>query len=284
MGHRSRRRTRDGRDCLTVKERPILLKHAANLIFIRRYVDDCGGWFRGTEQELRLFLQDYKDMSYFETTDEYSQERLIMLDVEAFKGDGFDRSGRLDTCTYQKQGNAYLYIPPWSEHPRHMRKSLVCGELIRYVKRSSDEEYFVRTRNAFAKRLRARGYKASEIREFFSRVSYDDRWKYLNLRHRIRTQAAARTAAAEPSTQNHQPAVLALTPPNSQRSTAMEAQQAIFCLSERSLKQKQYVPKVIREAQHRVALKMGKKIGGYLLESTNVTEWTEDPKKRARRI
>ena len=39
-----------------------------------------------------------------------------------------------------------------------------------------------------------------------------------------------------------------------------------FCLSERSLKQKQYVPDVIREAQHRVALKMGKKIGGYLLE------------------
>ena len=68
----------DGREMaeivLAVKERPILLKYAANLIFIRRYVDDCGGWFRGTEQELRLFLQDYKDMSYFETTDEYSQE------------------------------------------------------------------------------------------------------------------------------------------------------------------------------------------------------------------
>ena len=60
--------------------------------------------------------------------------------------------------------------------------------------------------------------------------------------------------------------MLALTLPNSQRSTAMEAQQAIFCLSERSLKQKTTVPDVIRGAQHRVALKMGKKLGGHLLE------------------
>eukprot|EP01050_Picozoa_sp_SAG11_P019030 SAG11_NODE_2968_length_2804_cov_2.754159_5_plen_55_part_01 len=50
---------------LAAKERPILLKYVANLQFVRRYVDDCGGWFRGTEQQLKMFLQDYKDMSYF---------------------------------------------------------------------------------------------------------------------------------------------------------------------------------------------------------------------------
>eukprot|EP01050_Picozoa_sp_SAG11_P018447 SAG11_NODE_2787_length_2975_cov_2.383652_3_plen_84_part_00 len=46
----------------------------------------------------------------------------------------------------------------------------------------------------------------------------------------------------------------------------MEAQRAIFCLSERSLKQNTMVPVEIRRAQHRVALKMGQKLGGKLLE------------------
>eukprot|EP01050_Picozoa_sp_SAG11_P015286 SAG11_NODE_1966_length_3988_cov_16.269221_1_plen_134_part_00 len=122
--------------------------------------------------------------------------------------------------------------------------------------------YFEWTRDAFRRRLRARGYPDKEIREFFGLVRYANRWKYLRLRHAMKPTAHDEAGPSDPD----QPAVLALTLPHSQRTIAMEAQRAIFCLSERSLKQNSMVPIEIRRARHRVALKMGQKLGGKLLE------------------
>eukprot|EP01050_Picozoa_sp_SAG11_P023901 SAG11_NODE_4942_length_1715_cov_16.908416_2_plen_56_part_01 len=47
---------------------------------------------------------------------------------------------------------------------------------------------------------------------------------------------------------------------------SLKQKTVVFCVSERSLKQKTTVPDVIRGARHRVALQMGKKLGGHLLE------------------
>eukprot|EP01050_Picozoa_sp_SAG11_P015287 SAG11_NODE_1966_length_3988_cov_16.269221_2_plen_533_part_00 len=96
--------TADGREMaeivLATLEQPVLRKWRAHLPFVRRYVDDCGGWFRESDQQRNEFLHDYKHMSYFDTTEDTSADTLIMLDVECFKGDRFSRTGRLDLRTY----------------------------------------------------------------------------------------------------------------------------------------------------------------------------------------
>eukprot|EP01050_Picozoa_sp_SAG11_P000320 SAG11_NODE_8_length_31217_cov_52.169677_22_plen_127_part_00 len=126
-------------------------------------------------------------MSCFDTEDEIRDDELILLDVLAFKGPRFESTGRIDTRTYQKPGNTYLFIPPWTEHPRHVLTAFMRGELIRYIKRSSDEVFFNETRDAFKRRLRALGYPTALIDKTFSLVSYADRWRYLRLTHSIRS-------------------------------------------------------------------------------------------------
>ena len=110
-----------------------------------------------------------------------SQEFLIFLDVRPFKGDGWRKTGILDTQVYQKEMNAYLYTPPTSEHPRHVSFGLIKGILLNYIKKSSTFGFFVEIAGLFYARLRARGYSSALLVEAFSNApSYEIRESLLD--------------------------------------------------------------------------------------------------------
>eukprot|EP01050_Picozoa_sp_SAG11_P031505 SAG11_NODE_9817_length_878_cov_2.744544_1_plen_148_part_00 len=147
-----------------------------------------------------------------------------------------------------------------------MKVAFIRGELIRYVKRSSDAVYYDATRAAFRRRLKARGYPNAFLDRTFGLIDYADRWRYLRLTNSIRTRAAEDLVARADTDPDTSPALLALTLPHTQRVTAMRAHQALFPPSERSLRENIQVPMSIRSTNFRLAMKMGRKLGSTLLE------------------
>ena len=133
--------------------------------------------------------------SNIELTFEYSKVSGVFLDVNFFKGPGWQLTGFLDTSVFQKSVNMYLYTPPSSEHPRHCCFGLVSGEVTRYIRLSSSFASFVAITLAFHKRLRARGFSQDLLRQAFERApSYDMRPEILS---KIQPSSAPEAAPAQ---------------------------------------------------------------------------------------
>ena len=96
-----------------------------------------------------------------------------------YKPDDISSSHRLKTRTYQKPLNVYTYIPSKSFHPSHTKKAFIRGELIRYIKNSSEYKDFRIIKALFWTRLRRRGYSSNFLQPIFESVSYDNRVSYL---------------------------------------------------------------------------------------------------------
>eukprot|EP01050_Picozoa_sp_SAG11_P020568 SAG11_NODE_3490_length_2415_cov_3.409758_2_plen_300_part_00 len=239
----------------------LVRKYESDMLYFRRYVDDAYGWF-ANEHIAELFVAEYNQLHVtIRTTHDISREGGVCLDVEGFKGHRWHSSGRLDLRTYQKPGNAYLYIPWNSEHPQHVKKSFITAELMRYIKRSSDIEYFLVTRSQFWSRLRARGYPEKFLGPIFERIVYADRWRFLHC------TAILTAALKQPRVSPNPPvATLAITLPYTQRLTLMEVQQALILVSDRSLTKISEVPHVLRTARYLLAQSMGRSLGAHLLD------------------
>jgi hypothetical protein len=78
-------------------------------------------------------------------------------------GDG----GRITTKTFQKAMNLFLYIPPFSSHPKSVITSLIFGQLRRFWLQNSLREDYVQCASAFFNHLIARGHDSITIQELF---------------------------------------------------------------------------------------------------------------------
>ena len=74
----------------------------------------------------------------------------------------------LNFCCFQKAVNRYLYLPFSTATPRHVLSGFIKGELIRYIKRSSQQIGFFKMKTIFWLRLRARGYSVAFLRLAFA--------------------------------------------------------------------------------------------------------------------
>ena len=83
------------------------------------------------------------------------------MDLYIYKGEDFSSFGKLDISVFQKEENKYMYIPMKSGHQKHTIRNFILGELRRYVRCSTQEFSFLKTKNKFFKRLRSRGHKNS---------------------------------------------------------------------------------------------------------------------------
>ena len=115
------------------------------------------------------------------------------LDLHIYKyTDVSDNKFFLVTETFQKPLNTYGYIPFNSFLPRHCKKAFIKGELICYVKNSSNLKAFEKMKALFWTRLRHRGYPPKFLQPIFELVQYSRRNFYLvpkfkNMQHRNRT-------------------------------------------------------------------------------------------------
>jgi hypothetical protein len=147
----------------------------------RRFIDDGFILWSGTKDAaLAMFAELNALNSNIQLTYEISALMAIFLDIFVFKGDRFKRLGYLDTKTYQKPMNKYLYTPFNTEAPRACKLSIVHTELRRYIKRSSARADYIDIASAFRQRLCARGFPSWFLQlAFRSGPSYKNRQKFL---------------------------------------------------------------------------------------------------------
>src|SRR5690606_37304893 len=96
------------------------------------------------------------------------------LDVH-IKFNGFN----FDTKVHQKELNTYSYPHASSNIPNAIKKGFIKGELIRYIRLSSKQEYYEEIKTFFIFRLLNRGYTLPFIKKAMKNICYANRAQYL---------------------------------------------------------------------------------------------------------
>ena len=151
-----------------------------HVLLHKRYIDDGVVIWTGERADLKAWILALNGLvPSISVTWEMSDTTFTLLDITFSKGERWLRDGTLDTCVFQKPLNKYLYIPWRSAHPSHCMRGLILGELRRYILRECSLEGFIRIRNAFYMRLRARGYPSLFLRRVFKELGYNMRPRLL---------------------------------------------------------------------------------------------------------
>jgi hypothetical protein len=82
-----------------------------------------------------------------------------------------DKHGRLQTKTYQKPMNLYLYVPSGSAHPPGGTRALVLDAIRRYYAQNSNPDDFISMVRLLFERLHARGYATDFLKELFAEAA-----------------------------------------------------------------------------------------------------------------
>ena len=112
-------------------------------------------------------------------THHYSSSSIDFLDLTIYKGPLFPSTNSLDIKTFQKPHNLYQYLHFTSCHQKSVYKSIISGELIRYVSTNTSEVNYEVMKHLFKKRLLARGYPKKFVEKVSATVSYQDRTEFL---------------------------------------------------------------------------------------------------------
>jgi hypothetical protein len=130
--------------------------------FYGRYIDDICQIFRGTEDELKRWLADWK-LPGLNITWEYSRTSAHFLDVEISIEDN-----RLVTRVYNKMLNKHMYIPFSSAHPLSVKRGFVKAERMRYYTICSQENDAKACEYKLYVNLLKRGYPQKLLCEWFA--------------------------------------------------------------------------------------------------------------------
>jgi len=162
-------------DVLTAAD--LLAARPRSLRYLRRYIDDGFGIWRGELATLLTLLHSLYHGSGLRITVNTSTKSIIVLDMELFVDDG-----SILTKCYQKPACNYLYLPYSSDHPSHVWHAFLRGEAIRYVKRCSRRADYDNMITLFVARLQNRGYPQRVIQRSLATVNFKERHSYLTLK------------------------------------------------------------------------------------------------------
>lgn len=125
--------------------------------FYNRYIDDIFTIFKGNIKDIKIcmnFLNNiYKPLN-LKFTYKYSKSFIIFLDLKIYK----DLNKKIQYMTYYKEINKFIYLPYFSNHPKHTIKGFITGEINRIINTNSTEftkNYFI---HFFKQNLLKRNY------------------------------------------------------------------------------------------------------------------------------
>ena len=163
---------------LLAKFHPTFLKHGKGILYNRRYIDD--GFIVLTDRTTAMELkEELSTCSNLELTWTFSNKGGIYLDLEIYAGPRRREDGRLDLKIYTKPISKFLYLHGISDHPRHVFTGIVKGEMIRFLRNTSDEKTWLKSIAFLFTMLRQRGYTATWLRKARDYVHWNDRARYL---------------------------------------------------------------------------------------------------------
>jgi len=79
-------------------------------------------------------------------------------------------SGHVETKLFQKQMNKYLYLPPTTQHAKHVLRNVIVQELKRYRLYCTKDTDFFEMKSLFHTRLKLRGYSDDYLLPLFAKV------------------------------------------------------------------------------------------------------------------
>jgi hypothetical protein len=136
-----------------------------HLLYYKRYIDDIFGvWIPPDSQQERKWqnfktaLNNWGNLQWIVNE---PSKNTVFLDLNI----SINQSA-IQTSTYQKSLNLYLYIPPRSAHPPSCLKGLISGELRRYWLQNSCED-FKTFAARFMERLVDRGHLIQDLAPLF---------------------------------------------------------------------------------------------------------------------
>lgn len=148
------------------------------ILFQRRFIDDGFVIIKSQADAMRLRTL-MQENSAFEFTFDISEQEAIFLDFHIYKGTRFEHENKLDFRPYFKPTNMFLYLPYKSNHPAHMKLSIIKGEAIRTLRNSTSKSEWLDALSKIFCGLLSRGYKPAEIQNKFRLVRWEDRYNYL---------------------------------------------------------------------------------------------------------
>eukprot|EP00956_Cyclotella_meneghiniana_P015107 scaffold22917_cov55-Cyclotella_meneghiniana.AAC.3 len=124
-----------------VHEKHILANHSGNLLYYKRFIDDIFGiWIGNTTNEWSSFCDDINNFGVltWDIGDNKPSLSVDFLDLTIMI-----RGSKIETKTFQKKMNLYLYIPPSSAHPTGCIKGTVFGLIRRYHAQNTHRKDFI---------------------------------------------------------------------------------------------------------------------------------------------
>ena len=140
-------------------------------IFLR-FIDDLFFVWKGTEEELKRFLEEINKVHptiKFDYT--YSKDEINFLDLTIYKSE----KRKLATKVYKKPTDRQSYLYRSSAHPNHLKKSIPYGQALRLRRICTEESEFEKACTQLTNNLKDRRYKNDEIKTQIDRVKLQPR-------------------------------------------------------------------------------------------------------------
>ena len=144
----------------------LLPRYNSQLFYFKRYIDDIFGvWLMDGRDNWVQFCRDVNDFGILRWEIDEPSKSVNFLDLTLTI-----RGRRVETRTYQKKMNLYLYLPPSSAHPRSCIDGTIFGCVRRYFLQNTHRSDYVRFVVLLYRRLLARGWDRDYIKPVILRA------------------------------------------------------------------------------------------------------------------
>ena len=138
----------------------LIPKYKNNFLYFKRFIDDIFGiWLLDDTTAWLDFKRDLNNFGILTWDINEPSLTVDFLDLTISI-----QNGKIETKTYQKDLNLYLYLPPTSAHPRNCIKGTIYGLIGRYYANNTHREDYISFVSLLYQRLLARGWESSYIR------------------------------------------------------------------------------------------------------------------------
>lgn len=145
-------------------------------ILWKRFIDDILIVWPGPpetlKEEIDKLNQQHPTIKF---TAEISETQVTFLDLELYKGNRFQSSGKLDIRPHIKATNKFQYLHYSSAHPRSVFKAVANGELTRMLRASTDEATYNQHAKKITTMMKKRNYPNTILTEALRRNPFSRR-------------------------------------------------------------------------------------------------------------
>ena len=122
------------------ERKTLLPKYKNNLLFFKRLINDTFGiWKPSDDPNAWKNFKEHLSFGILELEVEEHTTSANFLDLMI----SINKYSKINTRTYQKEMNLYLYLPPTSSHPLSVMRGMIYGMLIKYDEQNSHRKHYL---------------------------------------------------------------------------------------------------------------------------------------------